>query len=143
MYLGNLAGLLVVLTTVPFWAAILRIPFSIIAPVIVVICAIGAFTVHNAPLDMAFMLVFGVVGYLFKKLGYPLAPMVLALVLGDMAESSFRQAMLVSQGSLSIFWSNWLVASITALAMVMLFWPLIARLLAALREPNKPAIAAE
>jgi putative tricarboxylic transport membrane protein len=143
MYLGNIAGLIVVLTTVPFWAAILRIPFSIIAPIIVVICAIGAFTVHNAPLDMGFMLIFGVVGYLFKKLGYPLAPMVLALVLGDMAESSFRQAMLLSQGSITIFWSNWLVGSISGLAMLMLFWPLLARLVGAVRGPREPAVAAE
>jgi TctA family transporter len=57
------------------------------------------------------MLVFGVLGYLFKKLKYPLAPLVLALVLGDMAEASFRQAMLLSQGSLSIFWSNGLVST--------------------------------
>jgi putative tricarboxylic transport membrane protein len=143
MYLGNIAGLIVVLTTVPFWAAILRIPFSIIAPVIVVICAIGAYTVHNAPLDMSFMLVFGVIGYLFKKLGYPLAPLVLALVLGDMAESSFRQAMLLSQGSVTIFWSNWLVGSISGLAMLMLFWPLLARLFGFVRGPREPAVAAE
>jgi putative tricarboxylic transport membrane protein len=94
MYLGNIAGLIVVLTMVPFFAAILRIPFPIIAPVIVVICAIGAFTVKNNMLDVWLMVVFGLVGYVFKKLDYPLAPMVLALVLGDMAESSFRQAML-------------------------------------------------
>jgi putative tricarboxylic transport membrane protein len=70
------------------------------------------------------MLVFGVVGYLFKKLRYPLAPLVLALVLGKMAESSFRQAMLLSDGSVSIFWSNPLVASIAGLAIVLLLWPL-------------------
>jgi putative tricarboxylic transport membrane protein len=99
--------------------------------------------VHNALLDVSLMLVFGVVGYLFKKLGYPLAPLVLALVLGDMAESSFRQAMLLSGGSVSIFWSNWLVGSIVALAMVMLFWPLISRVLNAFRGPSKPAVAAE
>jgi putative tricarboxylic transport membrane protein len=125
MYLGNLVGLIVVLTTVPFWAAILRVPFSVIAPVIIVICAIGAYTVHSSMFDVVLMLVFGVVGYLFKKLKYPLAPMVLALVLGDMAEASFRQAMLISQGSLSIFWSNALVGGITGLAMLMLFWPLV------------------
>ena len=68
MYLGNMVGLLVVLTTVPFWAAILRIPFSVIAPVIIVICAIGAYTVHSSMFDVLMMLVFGVVGYLFKKL---------------------------------------------------------------------------
>ena len=122
MYLGNIVGLLVVLTTVPWWAAILRIPFAIIAPVILVICAIGAFTVHNALFDVALMMFFGVLGYLFKKLSYPLAPMVLALVLGDMAESSFRQAMLLSQGALSIFWDNGLVGSLMSLGMLMLFW---------------------
>ncbi len=61
---------------------------------------------NNAFFDIIFMLIFGVIGYVFKKLNYPLAPMVLALVLGDMAESSFRQAMLLSNGSISIFWSN-------------------------------------
>jgi len=127
MYLGNLVGLIVVLTTVPWWAAILRIPFSVIAPVIIVICAIGAYTVHSAMFDVAMMLVFGVVGYVFKKLRYPLAPMVLALVLGDMAEASFRQSMLASQGKLSIFWSNPLVGGITALALVILLWPAVQR----------------
>ncbi|KQU77960.1 MULTISPECIES: tripartite tricarboxylate transporter permease [unclassified Rhizobacter] len=129
MYLGNLVGLIVVLTTVPWWAAILRIPFSVIAPVIIVICAIGAYTVHSAMFDVVMMLVFGVVGYVFKKLRYPLAPMVLALVLGDMAEASFRQSMLASQGKLSIFWSNPLVGGITALALVILLWPAVQRAL--------------
>ena len=127
MYLGNLVGLLVVLTTVPWWAAILRIPFPVIAPVIIVICAIGAYTVHSSMFDVVLMVGFGVVGYLFKKLKYPLAPMVLALVLGDMAESSFRQAMLLSQGHLSIFWSNPLVGGIAGLAMLLL-WPVISGL---------------
>ena len=67
---------------------------------------------------------FGVVGYVFNKLKYPLPPLVLALVLGDMAESSFRQAMLVSQGDLSIFFSNFLVGGITTVALVLLFLPL-------------------
>jgi putative tricarboxylic transport membrane protein len=123
MYLGNVVGLLIVLTTVPWWAAILRVPFSIIAPVIVVICAVGAYTVHNKLFDVGMMLVFGLLGYAFKKLKYPLAPLVLALVLGDMAESSFRQAMLLSSGSLGVFWSNPLVGGITTLALGFLVWP--------------------
>jgi putative tricarboxylic transport membrane protein len=129
MYLGNIAGLIVVLTCVPLFAAILRIPFAIIAPVIIVICAIGAFTVHNAMLDIWLMLGFGVVGYVFKKLDYPLAPLVLALVLGDRAEDSFRQSMLISQGDLRVFFSNTLVGGLTALALTMLFWPMVAKLL--------------
>jgi putative tricarboxylic transport membrane protein len=143
MYLGNLAGLLVVLTTVPLFASILRIPFSIIAPIIVVICAIGAYTVHNAMLDVWFMMGFGVIGYVFKKLDYPLAPLVLALVLGDKAEDSFRQAMLLSQGDLSIMVSNPLVGSITGLALLLLVWPLFSRVLAKFRTPKAPAFIAE
>ncbi|HSH89900.1 MAG TPA: tripartite tricarboxylate transporter permease [Ramlibacter sp.] len=136
MYLGNLVGLIVVLTTVPLFASILRIPFSIIAPVIVVICAIGAYTVHNAMLDIWLMMLFGVVGYVFKKLDYPLAPLVLALVLGDKAEDSFRQAMLVSQGEVGILWSNPLVGTISTLALLLLFWPLISKLIAKVRPPK-------
>jgi hypothetical protein len=81
---------------VPLFAAILRIPFSIIAPVILVICAIGAYTVHNSAFDVVLMLGFGIVGYVLKKCDYPLAPMVLAIVLGDKAEESFRQSLLGS-----------------------------------------------
>jgi putative tricarboxylic transport membrane protein len=143
MYLGNLVGLIVVLTTVPLFASILRIPFSIIAPVIVVVCAIGAYTVHSAMLDVWLMLVFGLVGYVFKKLDYPLAPLVLALVLGDKAEDSFRQAMLVSQGDLGIMWANPLVGSITTLALVMLCWPLVSKLLALVRTPKVDELAAQ
>jgi putative tricarboxylic transport membrane protein len=125
MYLGNVVGLIVVLLTVPWFAAILRIPFSIIAPVILVICAVGAYTVHGSMFDVYLMMGFGVLGYVFKKLDYPLAPLVLALVLGDMAENAFRQSLLGSGGSMLVFVSNPLVASITALALIMLFWPLI------------------
>ncbi|MBP6776494.1 MAG: tripartite tricarboxylate transporter permease [Piscinibacter sp.] len=136
MYLGNIVGLIVVLSTVPLFASILRIPFSIIAPVIIVICAIGAYTVSQAMLDIWFMLGFGIIGYVFKKLDYPLAPLVLALVLGDKAENAFRQSMLVSQGDLMIMWSNPLVGSITTLALVLLFWPLISKIIARLRPPK-------
>ena len=134
MYLGNLAGLIMVLTGVPLFAAILRVPFSIIAPLIVVICAIGAYTVHNAMLDIWFMLLFGVIGYVFKKLDYPLAPMVLALVLGDRAEENFRNAIKGSQGDFMVFFSNGLVSTIMSLGLLMLFWPMISRAIMHLRK---------
>src|SRR5689334_12080753 len=122
MYLGNLVGLAIVLTMVPVFAAILRIPFSIIAPIILVICAIGAYTVHNNTFDVIMMLVFGVVGYFFKKCNYQLAPLVLAIVLGDKAEEAFRQSLLLSGGSISVFWSSGLVTTIMALGLLALFW---------------------
>jgi putative tricarboxylic transport membrane protein len=138
MYLGNIAGLIVVLTCVPFFAAILRIPFSIIAPVILVICAIGAYTVHQSMFDVWMMLIFGVVGYVFKKLGYPLAPLVLALVLGDRAEDSFRQSMLLSQGDMRILFANSLVGGLTTLSLALLFWPVFAALWSKVSGGKKP-----
>jgi putative tricarboxylic transport membrane protein len=136
MYLGNIVGLIVVLTCVPLFASILRIPFAIIAPVILVICAIGAYTVHNSIFDVWLMIVFGILGYVFKKLDYPMAPLVLALVLGDRAEDAFRQSMLGPEGSLTVFFSNPLVGTITGAALLLLFWPLISRGLAILRGRN-------
>jgi TctA family transporter len=112
------------------FAAILRIPFSIIAPIIVMVCSIGAYSVHGSLFDVALMFGFGALGYLFKKLGYPIAPLVLAAVLGDKTEGAFRQSMLFSNGNLSIFWSNPLVGTLTTVAILLALWPLLARLVA-------------
>jgi putative tricarboxylic transport membrane protein len=128
MYLGNVVSLVVVLATVPLFAAILRIPFSIIAPVIIVVCVIGAFTVNNAVSDVGLMLVFGVLGYFFKKLDYPIAPMVLAMVLGDRAEESFRQSLLLSRGDLGIFWASPISATLMVLSAALIVLPLLSRL---------------
>jgi putative tricarboxylic transport membrane protein len=109
----------------PIFASILRVPFAAVAPMIVVSCAIGAYAIQNAMFDIWLMLGFGVVGYVFKKIGIPLAPFTLALVLGSRAEDAFRLSMIGSGGDLAVFWSNGLVGSITSLAIALLFWPLI------------------
>jgi len=128
MYLGNVVGLVIVLTTVPIFASILRVPFAAVAPMIVVSCAIGAYAIQNAMFDVWLMLLFGVVGYVFKKIGVPLAPLTLALVLGNRSEDAFRLSMIGAGGDLGVFWSNGLVGSITTLALLLLFWPLLGRL---------------
>jgi TctA family transporter len=129
MYLGNVVAVVLVLATIPLFASILRIPFAIIGPIIVVVCFIGAFTVAGRPFDLWLALAFGVAGYVFKKLDYPIAPLVLAMVLGDKAEDAFRQSMIMSKGSVSIFWSNGLVTTLMALGLVLLFWPVLSQLL--------------
>jgi putative tricarboxylic transport membrane protein len=123
MYTGNVIGVLIVLAFVPFFAAILRIPFAILTPLIVAICAIGSYAVHNSMIDIWYMLIFGVIGYVFKKLDYPLAPLVLALVLGDMAENALRQSLIMSQGSLAIFFTRPISGAITALALFFFVLP--------------------
>ncbi len=125
MYTGNVIGVLIVLAFVPFFAAILRIPFAILTPLIIVICAIGSYAVHNSMIDIWYMLIFGVIGYVFKKLDYPLAPLVLALVLGDMAENALRQSLIMSQGSLAIFLTRPISGVITAVAIFFFVLPLL------------------
>jgi putative tricarboxylic transport membrane protein len=93
--------------------------------------------------DVWLMLVFGVMGYVFKKLDYPMAPLVLALVLGDRAEDSFRQSMLMSQGDMKIFFANALVGSITTLSLLLLFWPLISMALDLVRGRGSPPAAGQ
>lgn len=123
MYMGNVIAVILVLATVPIFASFLRIPFKIIGPIIAVICITGAFTVDNRSFDLWLALMFGIVGYGFKKLGYPLAPFVLAMVLGNKAEDAFRQAMLSSGGSGSVFISNWLVGGMMFIGVVLLTLP--------------------
>ncbi|HEY1268345.1 MAG TPA: tripartite tricarboxylate transporter permease, partial [Candidatus Binatia bacterium] len=125
MYTGNIIGVLMVLAFVPFFAAILRIPFAVLTPLIVVVCAIGSYAVHNSMIDIWYMLIFGVIGYVFKKLDYPLAPLVLALVLGDLAENALRQSLIMSQGSLGIFFSRPISAAITLAAIFFFAMPII------------------
>jgi putative tricarboxylic transport membrane protein len=123
MYSGNVIGVLIVLLFVPAFAAILRLPFAILIPLIIYVCAIGAYAVNNSTTDIWYMLIFGVAGYLFKKLDYPIAPMVLALVLGDMAESSLRQSLIMSQGSPMIFFSSPIAAVLVLLSIWLLVSP--------------------
>jgi TctA family transporter len=142
MYLGNIVAVLMVLATIPLFASILRIPFAIIGPVIVVVCFIGAYTVAGRPFDLWLALAFGVVGYLFKKLDYPIAPLVLAMVLGDKAEDAFRQSMIMSRGSLSIFWSNGLVTTLMLIGIALALGPLLSTVLGRLVKPKASSAVA-
>jgi putative tricarboxylic transport membrane protein len=114
-----------VLAFVPFFAAILRVPFAILTPLIVTVCAIGAYAVHNSMVDIWYMVLFGVVGYVFKKLDYPLAPLVLALVLGDHAENALRQSLIMSQGSLAIFFTRPIASAIMIVGLFFFAMPIL------------------
>jgi putative tricarboxylic transport membrane protein len=125
IWVANAVGVLLVLCMAPFFASILRTPFGILMPSIVFVCAIGAYAVSNRMIDIWYMILFGFVGYAFKKLDYPIAPMVLALVLGDMAESAMRQSLVMSQGSPLIFFSRPIAGVINGLAIFFFFWPTV------------------
>lgn len=139
MYLGNIVAVILVIATVPLYASILRVPFSIIGPIIVAVIFSGAYQVANSMTDVWLVIAFGVLGYIFKKLDYPLAPLVLAMVLGDKAEDAFRQSMMMSGGQLSIFWSNGLVASLMTLGVFLLVSPALFWAIGRLRN-RKPQV---
>jgi TctA family transporter len=134
MYVSNIVGVILVLLTVPLFAALLRIPFTIIGPMIVAICFVGAYTVASSTSDLWLVLIFGAVGFIFNKLEYPLAPMVLAMVLGHKAEESFHQSMIISDGSLGVFFSNYLVGGIMIVALGLLIVPQGAKLVSYFRQ---------
>jgi putative tricarboxylic transport membrane protein len=141
MYTGNVIGVAMVLAFVPLFAAILRIPFPILTPLIVVVCAVGSYAVHDSMVDIWYMLFFGVIGYVFKKLDYPLAPLVLALVLGDLAENALRQSLIMSQGSLLILFERPISGVISAVALVFFALPLLQPYLRRARKPPVPVTA--
>jgi len=122
---GNIIGLFIVLAFAPAFAAVLRAPFGILMPLLIFICSIGAYAVNNRMIDIWYMMIFGVIGWLFKKLDYNMAPMLLALVLGDMAESAMRQSLIMSQGSLLIFVQPPIALPLVIAAAVIGFWPAI------------------
>ena len=124
-WMGNIIGFFLVMAFAPIFAAVLRVRFAIFMPLIIYVCAIGAYAVNNRVIDVYYMLLFGVLGYLFKKLDYPIAPMVLALVLGDMAEQSMRQALIIGHGSPLVFFTLPLALPLMIAAIIIFFWPVI------------------
>jgi len=138
MYITNVLGVLIVLTLVPLFAAINRIPFGILAPLIVILSSIGAFAVNNQVLDLSIMLGSGVAGYVFRKLQYPLAPLVVALVLGDMTEQALRQSLIMGQGSPAIFVTRPIAVVFIAASLFLFLLPLIRSLRKGRRQPPIP-----
>jgi putative tricarboxylic transport membrane protein len=106
--------------------AILRIPFAIIAPLIVVVCFVSAWTVSSSPFDLWLAFVFGLVSYLFKKCDYPIAPLVLAMVIGDKAEDAFRQSMIIRLFAGRLLVEIAVGGTLMTLGILLLLWPLVA-----------------
>ena len=128
LYVANVFALLINLLFIPGFVSVLRMPFTILAPIIFVLCVIGGYAPTQSMHDVWLMLVFGVVGYLMRKLDYPMAPAVLAIVLGPLAETSMRQSLLISDGSFMIFFTRPISGPIMLVAIGLFLLPLIKRL---------------
>jgi putative tricarboxylic transport membrane protein len=133
LYVANFFALLVNIIFIPAFVWILKMPFTILAPIIFVLCVVGGYAPTQKLHDVWLMLGFGVVGFLMRKLDYPMAPAVLAIVLGPLAEPAFRQSLLISDGSFAIFFTRIInglpiVGAITVTALILLFLPLLKQL---------------
>ena len=124
-FIGNLILLLMNLFLIPLFVMVLRIPYTILMGFIVIFASVGAFTVNNNLFDVWMMLGFGVLGYIMKKLRYPIVPLVLGLVLGRLAENSLRQALTITGGSFSIFFTRPISALFIIAAILAYLTPVI------------------
>jgi putative tricarboxylic transport membrane protein len=139
LYIGNVILLILNLPLVGWWAKLLKIPYNILMVFILVFCIIGAYSLNNSLFDVGMMIFCGLLGYLFKKLDFPLAPAILTLILGPLMEQSLRESLSVSHGSYAIFFTHPISLFFLVLAAIILAtsawqaWP------SAIREESKGA----
>ncbi|HIM24139.1 MAG TPA: tripartite tricarboxylate transporter permease [Rhodospirillales bacterium] len=139
LYAANLFSLLINIAFIPAFIWVLRLPFTILAPIIFILCIVGGFVPTLDMHDVWLMLLFGVVGYLMRKLDYPMAPAVLAIVLGPLAEPALRQSLLISGGSFSIFFTRPFAAVIIVIALIFITLPLMKIIYDKIKKPAAPS----
>ncbi len=124
MYIGNIMLIIQNMPMIGLWVRLLKVPYKILMPLIITISAVGVFATDNNLADVWVMVIFGIIGYVMRKMGYPAAPMVLALVLGPMVEMSLRQSLTISHGNVAIFFTRPISAVLSLFAILSLFAPL-------------------
>ncbi|MBI5440855.1 MAG: tripartite tricarboxylate transporter permease [Deltaproteobacteria bacterium] len=134
MYVGNAMLLVLNLPLIGLWVKLLKVPYSLLFPSIVLVCILGAYSLNNSITDVWFMLFFGVVGWLMKKLSLEGAPLILAFVLGPMMETALRQSLIKSSGSFSIFVSRPISAGFLLMAAALFLFPVVPKF--AYRRPG-------
>lgn len=124
MYIGNVMLLILNLPLISIWVKVLKIPYSILFPLILLFCLIGSYSVHNNIVEIFVMILFGIVGYFMRKFEYEGAPLILAYVLSPMIEDSLRQSLIISHGSFSIFFTRPISLTLILVALILLVLPL-------------------
>ena len=135
MYLGNIMLLIVNIFFIPAFASIARVPFRILAPIILIVCIVGTYTVNGSMIEVGVMLACGVLGFFMRRYGFSPAALVIALVLGPLGEETLRQTLLISDGSWGIFLERTtsvvLLAAMAFIVLVPLIAPQLRRLVQA------------
>lgn len=135
LYAANLFAVLINIAFIPMFIWVLRLPFTMLVPIIFILCIVGGYAPTQDMHDVWLMFGFGVVGYLMRKLDYPMAPAVLAIVLGPLAETSMRQSLLMSHGTFSIFFERPVAGPLMVVAIVLFLLPLIKMIKDRIKKP--------
>ncbi len=138
LYVSNLMAAVLMVLSIPLFLAILRLPFSILAPVIYILCITGGYAPTNTMHDVWLMVGFGLGGFMLRKLDYPMAPAALAIVLGPLTERNFRQALIGSQGDPSVFFSSTISIVLMACTVLLLVLPVIKRAISGGDDSDQP-----
>ena len=125
MYIGNGMLLVLNLPLIPMWVKVLKVPYYLLYPLILLFCLIGSYSIENDVADVITMLIFGILGFLMKKFQYEGAPLILALVLGQRLETSLRRSLIMSRGDFSIFISRPISLGFLIIAVLLLIVPII------------------
>ncbi len=134
MYVANGVTLLLNLALIPIFIRVLAMPFTLLTPIIFVLCVLGVFATTDRMFDTWIMLIIGIVGYLMRKLNYPVAPAVLAIVLGPLAERSMRQSLIGSQGDVTTFFTRPISLVCIMIAVALVSYPIIQKILRKRKE---------
>jgi putative tricarboxylic transport membrane protein len=129
MYVGNVILIILNLPLVGIFVNLLRVPFRILFPIILLICLVGTYSVNSSTFDLLVLLGFGVLGYIFRKVEYDMAPFILAMLIGPPIELAFRQSLMGSGGSFSVFWEKPISLVVLSLTGLLLAWNLFRNLM--------------
>jgi len=124
MYIGNAMLLVLNLPLIGIWVRVLKTPYTILFPLILLFCLIGVYTLNSNTTEILIMLIFGIAGFFLRRLGFEGAPFILAMVLGPVMETSLRQTLLISRGSFALFYTRPICAVLLALTILFLIFPL-------------------
>ena len=127
MYIGNAMLVILNLPLIGLWVKILKVPYRILFPLLLLLCIIGSYSINNSKFDVLIMVIFGVIGYVFRKIDYELSPLVIAFVLGPILETSLRQSLLISGGDIFVFFKRPISVACLIIALTVLLLPVALR----------------
>jgi putative tricarboxylic transport membrane protein len=122
MYIGNVILIILNLPLVGIFVNMLRVPFRTLFPIILLLCLIGVYSINSSTVELAILLIFGILGYVFRKLEFDIAPLVLAMIIGPMIEMALRQTLMRSGGSFDIFWNSPIAITLIVLSVLLFLW---------------------